>query len=48
MARCLGSAFTTGVPRGTRGALVRYDRSTAMGWNPAVRGRHARSHVLAR
>lgn len=31
IALCLPSAFTTGVPCGTRGALVRYDRSTAIG-----------------
>jgi hypothetical protein len=38
IARCFGSAFTTGVPRGTSGALVRYDSSTEMGWNPAAKG----------
>merc|ERR1719487_372299 len=34
IARCFAKALTHGVPRGTNGALVRYDRSTAMGWKP--------------
>ena len=34
IARCLASAFTTGVPRGTSGAFVRYDSSTETGWKP--------------
>ena len=33
IARCLLSAFTTGVPAGTSGALVRYDRSEETGCN---------------
>mmetsp|Transcript_6551 Transcript_6551/g.24714 ORF Transcript_6551/g.24714 Transcript_6551/m.24714 type:complete len:323 (+) Transcript_6551:170-1138(+) len=31
IARCLESAFTTGVPLGTRGAFVRYDSNTETG-----------------
>ena len=34
MALCLARALTTGVPSGTRGALARYDSSTATGWKP--------------
>ena len=46
--RCVKSAFTTGVPGGTRGALIRYESSDMIGWKSDLVRVGVRVRVRAR